>query len=165
MLNREETTKYLSSLIGERPNPASLTELTINTGSIKALEITRSGLVCINGSNWLDLDYGTRAGLLDWSKPHTSYSKVAALWSHLWMGYYHWIIDVLPKICLLQEHYGIKLEGIKLCYPSHGFAFEQECLNLLGVHRSVVHNTLIDGAIRANKIWCNQLPGWEKFIR
>jgi hypothetical protein len=162
MLNRQETAEYLALLTGTQPNPAVLPHLSTASQGSENLSIMRSGLVQIDGRNWLDLDYGTRAGLLDWSKPRTSYSRTAALWSHPWMGYYHWIIDILPKICLLQEKFGADLGGVKLCYPSSEAAFEKESLRLLGIPHAAVHNTRIHGAVNANEIWCNQLIGWEK---
>jgi capsular polysaccharide biosynthesis protein len=162
MLNPRETAECLSLFAGAQHSPTSLMQLRTKFEGIKQLEIMGSGLIRVNGRKWLDLDYGTRAGLFDWSKPRTAYPRAAAVWSHRWMGYYHWIIDILPKICLLQRQFGPDLDGLKICYPSSGSVFEQESLKLLGVPSTAVHCTRKHGAVNADEIWCNQLPGWQK---
>jgi capsular polysaccharide biosynthesis protein len=106
------------------------------------------------------VDYGPRAALAGWRGSVVEVESAAALWSHPWMGYYHWIIDVAPKIALLQQKYGQDLKGWKLCYPKQDTDFERETLAALRVPDSVVIDTRSYRTVRAGKIALSVLPGW-----
>ena len=129
-------------------------------GKYAQSEILKWGLVRVGGRKCLDVDYGSRAALAGWLGPVVEVENAAALWSHPWMGYYHWIIDVAPKIALLQEKFGPELKGWKLCYPKEGTDYERETLTMLGVPDSAVIDTQSLRAIKARKVALSVLPGW-----
>lgn len=106
------------------------------------------------------MDYGSRAAMAGWLGAVEEVGNAAAIWSHPWMGYYHWIIDVAPKIALLQERFGRDLEGWKLCYPRQETDYEKETLEMLGVPDSAVIDTRGLRAVRAGKVAISVLPGW-----
>jgi capsular polysaccharide biosynthesis protein len=124
------------------------------------LEILKWGGVRVGGKKCLDLDYGSRAAMAGWLGPVMEADNAAALWSHPWMGYYHWIIDVAPKIALLQEKFGRDLNGWKLCYPKQDTDFEKETLTMLGVLDSAVIDTRGLRSVKADKVALAVLPGW-----
>jgi len=95
-----------------------------------------------------------------WQGPVVEVESAAALWSHPWMGYYHWIIDVAPKIALLQEKFGRDLKAWKLCYPRQDTDFENETLTMLGVPDSAVIDTRGLRSVKADKVALSVLPGW-----
>lgn len=128
--------------------------------SSHAPEILKWGVVRVGGSKCLDLDYGSRAALAGWRGSVVEVENAAALWSHPWMGYYHWIIDVAPKIAMLQQKYGRDLIGWKLCYPRQDTDFERATLVALGVPDSAVIDTRDLRAVRAGKVALSVLPGW-----
>lgn len=150
-LNRDETSSLLpwneseSISLLEIPSPA---------------EILKWGVVRLHRKDCLDLDYGARSSFAGWTGPVMECEKAAAVWSHKWMGYYHWIIDVAPKIALLQERYGHSLEGWKICYPGTDQHFEKEVLGLLGVPESAIVDTRRFKIIKAKRVAVCRLPGW-----
>lgn len=95
-----------------------------------------------------------------WLGPVEEVENAAVLWSHPWMGYYHWIIDVAPKIAMLQEKFGRNLDGWKLCYPREQTNYEKETLAMLEVPESAVIDTSGLRAVRAGKVALTVLPGW-----
>ena len=122
--------------------------------------ILRWGVVRHGSRDCLDLDYGSRASLAGWFGSSARVDQAAALWSHPWMGYYHWIIDVAPKIAQLQDRYGMDLAGWKLCYPKENTPYEKETLELLGVPESAVIDTRQHRFVRAGRVAMTALPGW-----
>jgi len=118
------------------------------------------GVVRVGGRKCLDVDYGSRAAMAGWLGPVTEVQNAAALWSHPWMGYYHWIIDVAPKIALLQQKFGRDLGGWKLCYPKQDTNYESETLSLLGIPDTAVIDTRGFRAVRAANVALIVLPGW-----
>lgn len=124
------------------------------------LDILKLGVVRVSGIKCLDVDYGSRAAMAGWVGPVMESDNAAALWSHPWMGYYHWIIDVAPKIVLLQEKFGRDLAEWKLCYPRQDTDFEKETLAMLGVPDSSVIDTRGLRAVRAGKVALSVLLGW-----
>ena len=65
-----------------------------------AAVITRSGVIRV-GWNYLDLDYGPYSAFRNmpvFSRSKTAMPRVVSLWTHDWSTYYHWLIDVAPKI-------------------------------------------------------------------
>lgn len=153
-LERAETVDLI-----RRENPDfAVGDLTVleKTGSY---EILKWGGVSV-GDKCLDVDYGSRAAMAGWLGPVSEVDTAAAIWSHPWMGYYHWIIDAAPKIALLQEKFERDLSGWKLCYPRQYTNFEKETLTLLGVPDSTLIDTRGLRAVKANKVAISVLPGW-----
>lgn len=128
--------------------------------SSTSFEILKWGVVKMGGGECLDLDYGSRAAMAGWFGPTAKVDNAAALWSHPWMGYYHWIIDVAPKIALLQKRYGRDLAGWSLCYPRENTSYEKETLELLGIPDSAVIDTRRHRFVRTKKVALTILPGW-----
>jgi len=123
-------------------------------------EILQYGVVRLQKRYCLDLDYGSKAALGSWKHSGQRISKAVALWSHPWMGYYHWIIDVLPKICMMQESLGADLGGASLCYPSWLPSIEDESLLMLGLGRNPIIDTSTEGGVHADMVYAVRLPGW-----
>ena len=123
-------------------------------------EILQYGGVRLNRHDCIDLDYGAKAALGSWRWSGIHVPKAVALWSHPWMGYYHWLIDVLPKLCMLQEEFGRDLSGAPLCYPRWFPALEDESLSLLGLSENRVIDTAKIGGVSADTVLGCRLPGW-----
>lgn len=128
--------------------------------SFSNAEILQYGVVRLDGRYCLDLDYGGKAALGSWKRSGIHIPKAIALWSHPWMGYYHWLIDVLPKVCLMQESLGADLGGATLCYPRWFPTLEDESLSLLGLAGSRVIDTPKVGGVSADTVAAYRLPGW-----
>ncbi len=129
-------------------------------GNPGTYEILKWGIVRVGSRKCLDVDYGSRAAVAGWIGPVLELQNAAAIWSHPWMGYYHWIIDVAPKIALFQEKYGNDLDGWKLCYPKEDTDYEKETLAMLGVPDAAVIDTRGYRAVKAGRIALSVLPGW-----
>lgn len=154
-LGREET---LSLIRFDQPG-FKIGEIAV-LESPAPLEILKWGVLRVGAKKCLDVDYGSRAAMAGWLGSVAVVENAAALWSHPWMGYYHWIIDVAPKIALFQEKFGRDLAGWKLCYPRQDTDFEKETLAMLGIPDAVVIDTRGFRAVRARKVAITVLPGW-----
>jgi hypothetical protein len=154
ILDRPATVEFVKEQGARSSKPGVVTWLEGTTS------ILQLGSVCING-NCLDLDYGCRSAIRGWTGPSQTVDAAIALWSHPWMGYYHWLIDVAPKIALFQKELGNDLSGAKLCYPKSEMSFEDETLDLLGIQAEQVINTRCYRAINTGRVGFVMLPGWE----
>ncbi len=125
-------------------------------------EILEYGVVRLQGRHCLDLDYGAKSALGSWKWSDRRIPKAVALWSHPWMGYYHWIIDVLPKLCLMQEELGADLGGAALCYPRWLPVIEDESLRMLGLGGNPVIDTAREGGVSCGMLHASRLPGWYR---
>jgi len=128
--------------------------------SFSNAEILQYGVVRLDGRYCLDLDYGAKAALGSWKRSGIHVPKAIALWSHPWMGYYHWLIDVVPKVCIMQEEFGRDLGGAALCYPRWLPSIEDESLSLLGLEGNRVIDTAKVGGVSADTVAACRLPGW-----
>jgi hypothetical protein len=128
--------------------------------SFRDAEILQYGLVRLQRHYCLDLDYGAKAALGSWKCSGRQIPKAVALWSHPWMGYYHWIVDVLPKLCLMQQQLGMDLGGATLCYPRWLPAIEDESLQMLGLGGNPIIDTAREGGVSADTVYASRLPGW-----
>ncbi len=128
---------------------------------VRSLEINRAGIVRVNRRQLLEIDYGTTQGLTGW-RPHQRMKCCVHLWSQRWLGYYHWLIDVAPKICAAQEAYGRDLADWKLCWPMVGSAYEAQTLALLEVPADRIVNTQESGGLSAEVLACAPIPWWEE---
>lgn len=152
VLSREETTKLLCIL----STPPEIGSIGWFDGEC---DVLRMGVLRLNG-NCLDIDYGARSAALGWTGPVIYEKQVACLWSHPWMGYYHWIIDVAPKIALFQDALGLNLENCKLCFPTSGQDFEKEVIELLRVPTEQIIDTRKYKMIHSKCAGFVRLPGW-----
>jgi len=129
-------------------------------GPIRELDVMSCGVVRVNGSILLHTDFGNRSALVDFSRIRRHVPHAAALWSHPFRGYYHYLIEIAPKICLLQEKYGKELDGITLCYPRSHRPYELEILSLLEVPGEKIHDTSVKGGVTADKVSVVPMEGW-----
>lgn len=155
VLDRQETTDWLSTR-GLPPVAGSVGVLPASTRP----SILKWGVVRAMGRQCLDFDYGARSALLGWVGVSVRCENAAAVWSHPWMGYYHWMIDVAPKIALFQSHLGNELDGWKLCYPRTGERYEIETLEMLGVPGDAIMDTRQIRTVEASQVAYCRLPGW-----
>lgn len=154
-LNRLET---VSVILEKNPNFTTSELCILDAPSV--YEILKWGVVRVNRRQCLDIDYGSKAAIAGWFGSTEKVARAAVVWSHPWMGYYHWIIDVAPKLVLLQSNFGRDLGGWKLCYPRTDSAYERETLELLGIPESAVIDTRKYRAITAERVALTTLPGW-----
>ena len=133
-------------------------ELRVGPG-VRALEINRAGVLRVNRHRLLEIDYDARQGLTGW-RPHRRVERCVHLWSQRWLGYYHWLIDVAPKICAAQEVYGRDLGGFKLCWPKIKRAYEEQTLALLEVPPAATVDTNKLGGLSAEVCACMPISGW-----
>lgn len=157
-LSRRETLEYCSTIgVTMEPGRESIFQLG---GAIRDLRVMACGVVSINRVNLLHTDFGNRGALVDFRGIKCHVPHAAALWSHPFLGYYHFLAEVAPKICLLQERYGKGLDGVTLCYPGSHRAYEPEILSMLEVPDGKIHDTSIKGGVTAEKISVVPMEGW-----
>jgi capsular polysaccharide biosynthesis protein len=148
-----------------KPSPDSYVQvLSVGERGVRRIELLRAGLVRLNGHDVLDLDYGNRSALQTTRRLRTgTVDRALVAWSHLWTGYYHWVVEVLPKICAFQAEYGTALGGRFLCYPFFGEQFEGEYLRLLGVPPAQVIDTRLYRRIHVEEdLALMPLRGWYR---
>jgi len=161
LLTRDDTRSYLATHAID-PTPY-VHVLRVGHAGVRTLEVLRSGLVRVNRKQILDVDYGNRAGVLGFRSERRHVDRALVLWSHFWTGYYHWTIDVLPKLCLLQDQYGDALDGYALCYPAFGEPYEREAFDLLGIPRDRVIDTRgLRSVVVGQEVAVVPLPGWQQ---
>jgi len=158
-LSPAETSQYCSAL-GVKITPGKETIFKKGNG-IKELSILSCGIGRIN-KYIIFTDFGNREALLDFKHTKIHYDHAVALWSHKWLGFYHFLAEVAPKICLLQENYGKSLDGIMLCYPKINKQYEREILSLLEVPEEKIHDTLLSGPVTTDCLSVVPMPGWFK---
>jgi capsular polysaccharide biosynthesis protein len=130
----------------------------------QAAVITRSGVVRV-GWNFLDLDYGPYSALRTmpaFSRGKTTMPRVVSLWTHDWSSYYHWLIDVAPKIASAKRYFGSKIADVTFVYPRALAHYEMETIDMLGIKLENVANSHDVGEITAREIVALPLPGWHK---
>jgi hypothetical protein len=131
-----------------------------SSASKVSIEILNSGVVRLDHMDCLDLDYGARGALRGWSGRRTSIGHAAALWSHHWMGYYHWLIDVAPKIAAIQKSAGDQVHDLRWIYPRCGEAYESEILEMLDLPDSHIIDSRTYRSIQVESVAMVALPGW-----
>lgn len=157
-LDREETILVLQQN-GSTADGHGVFHLdSAQTGVI--IDILNSGVVRLDHMDCLDLDYGARGALRGWTGEETSIGHAAALWSHRWMGYYHWLIDVAPKIAAIQASAGAGIMDCRWVFPRSGEAYESEILAMLGVPEMDVIDSLRYRSVQVESISMVALPGW-----
>jgi capsular polysaccharide biosynthesis protein len=163
LLTRDETQARLKAYAGGDQPGAGPRVLAVGQHGVRRLDVLRAGLVRVNGRDVLDVDYGNRSAFQGARVAVDSVRHGLVVWSHLWTGYYHWVVDVLPKICLFQAAYGASLEGRVLCYPSSGQPYEGEYLRLFGIPQDQVVDTRRYRLVRvAEDVTLVPLPGWYR---
>ncbi len=128
----------------------------------KSAVVTLSGAVRV-GLNYLDIDYGAFSSFAIPSlkrRPRICYDQVVVLWSHYWSTYYHWLIDVAPKISTAIHYFGSKINEVSFIYPRGLEPYETETIEMLGIRRSQIVNPQEVGSVRSNHIFVLPLPGW-----
>jgi hypothetical protein len=159
LLGRKATARLVQAWThpNDRADVASLSVLQ----SAKEVHITRSGAVTL-GRRVLDLDYGTLRVLQGTGENPINVGRAFAVWSHLWANYYHWVVDVLPKLCAYQQAFGEDLGDGRICYPSFQAPYEWEFLELLGVPRARVIDTRTTSPVVVHEeLVVSMLPGWQ----
>jgi hypothetical protein len=159
-LTREETISFCASLghqyVAGQP-------LTFEVGGdIRKLEVMRRGIVRINGGTCLYVDFGSRAAAVDFARPKRRENHVIALWSHPWLGFHHFLVEVTPKICRIMEERGRDLGGAKLCFPMIHRRYEKELLAMLGIGPDQVIDSKAVGGVVADKVTIVPMAGWFK---
>lgn len=125
--------------------------------------VTRSGVVRA-GNNFLTLDYdsvtGLRASSLFPTRKRRHLPAVLPLWSQTWPSYYHWLIDIAPRIAAAK----LDLEdfsNIFFLYPGELNSVQRETLEALGVALSNVVNLHQSDPVSADTIYAMPLPGYR----
>lgn len=135
--------------------------LISTNGCIRSIEVRPSGTVRLNKKDILHLDFGNRWALCDLARRSIARKKVIALWSHKFLGYYHWIVDVLPKICRLKSALGAEFDKCVLCYPRSRQPYEIESLAHLGISESQIIDTSSGINLSTEMVWAIAAPGWH----
>ncbi|MEG3841898.1 FkbM family methyltransferase [Microcoleus sp. herbarium14] len=77
--------------------------------------------------------------------------------------YYHWMLDLLPRIGLLQQS-GIDLGSIdKFLINGYSSPFQKETLEVLGIRANQIIETKNHAHIKANKLVVPSYPGFQCF--
>ena len=156
-LDRAATMEKLHQL-GCEPDNHGIFRLN-SGGSRIDIDILNCGVVRVGGRDCLDLDYGSRGVLRGWKGGSANADHAVALWSHRWMGYYHWIIDIAPKIAAIQELSPPDAQR-QWIFPRSGQPYESETLEMLGVPEANIIDSLHHRAIRVDSVEMMALPGW-----
>lgn len=173
---RDQVLQAAATVLGRRPvvGPAELGRWgSIRTTSpdvhivtverAKRIEVMQLGLVRVDNRDVLQLDYSARGALQSWGRPAQTVDRAVVLWSHTWMGYFHWLIDILPKLVLLQQTCPEELQSATLCFPHRGCVphIVAESLDLLGLGELPRWDTG-RGAVRAGRAIGVTLPGFYR---
>jgi len=160
LLTKKATTTLVQSWAhpSGRQDVASLNVLE----AAAKVRIGRSGVVTV-GHRVLDVDYDNRSVLLRGTNLRTvNVDRAFAVWSHLWTNYYHWVVDILPKICAYQQAFGKDLADGYICYPFFGTPYEDESRELLGIPRTRFIDTRRVSPIAVREeIVVSVLTGWD----
>jgi hypothetical protein len=127
--------------------------------------ITRSGVVRV-GAHFLTLDYGPfsafRLSNLRQNIPHKRLPAVLPLWSHEWMGYYHWLIDVAPKLAAAKQFFGSAVTELYFLFPGEFNSYQTETVEALGLSLRNIVNLHRTGSLSADTIYAMPLPGFTR---
>lgn len=136
---------------------------TLRTGGgLQSLEIRPSGVIRVNRRDLLHVDFGNRQALFDLPGRDVSVGSAISLWSHHYLGYYHWIVDMLPKICRLMRETDGSLADGRLCYRRPNRPYEEETLRHLGIPEAMILDTWPRVNVRAESVTAVPAPGWHK---
>jgi hypothetical protein len=131
--------------------------------SDKPAIITCSGIIRV-GWTFLDIDgYGPYSAFCDATflrRAKVNYTRVVLLWEHDWSTYYHWLIDVAPKLVAAKLHFGSDVENVIFVYPRRLANYELDTIQMLGINANTVVNPRDIGPIMANQIFAVPLPGF-----
>lgn len=89
---------------------------------------------------------------------HEIDGTVAVLAGNTSAIYYHWIIDTLPKLGLIELS-GIKLESIDKFVVSYDAPFHKETLNILGIPEHKIIESSKYPHVKANRLIVSSYPG------
>ena len=127
--------------------------------------VTRSGVVRVGGK-FLSLDYGSFGALrpshLGPAARPLHFSAVLPLWSHGWTTYYHWLIDVAPKLAAAKRHFGASAAELVFLHPGELRTYERETVQALGLSPSQVINVHRTGSVTADTMYAMPLPGFYR---
>jgi hypothetical protein len=129
-----------------------------------AAVITRSGVIRV-GWNFLDLDYGPYSAFRNMpalSRSKTTMNRIVSLWTHDWSTYYHWLIDVAPKIASAKRYFGSEISDVIFVYPRALTQYETETIDMLGINSTNVVNSHDVGEMTAREVFALPLPGFAK---
>ncbi len=155
-LDRPHTLQKLRSLASL---PDADGKVLIDSSSCDTtIDVLSSGVVRLDGKDCLDFDYGSRGALTGWTGPSLEVNDAAVIWSHRWMGYYHWMIDIAPKIAAIQARPGN--ETLVWMLPRSNHSYERETLELLQIDESKVIDTTGFKNVRIRRAHMVMLPGW-----
>ena len=124
--------------------------------------ITSSGVIKVR-FDYLDIDYGPFSAFRLRNiarKSRKYYDRVVSLWSHDWSTYYHWLIDVAPKISAAKSHFGAEIGEVTFVYPRSLTRYEIETIEMLGIRLDQIVNPHDSGKIKSDQIFVLPLPGW-----
>ena len=125
--------------------------------------ITSSGVVRV-GHQYLSLDYGPysafRLSNIDLPFRSRHLNSVLPLWSHPWTSYYHWLIDIAPKIAEAKRYLGAAFSDLMFLYPGQLRKYEQQTVEALGVSATRLVNLREVGSVTADNIYVLPLPGY-----
>lgn len=128
-------------------------------------QVTRSGVVRVGG-HFLSTDYGPYSALRPsyWMSPRRrrNFPAVLPLWSHDWSTYYHWLIDIAPKLATAKRHLGASAADLTFLYPGKLRSYEVETVELLGLLPSRVIDPRRTGGVTADTIYIMPLPGFYR---
>jgi hypothetical protein len=127
--------------------------------------VTRSGVVRVGG-HFLSTDYGPYSALRPsyWISPgrRLHFPAVLPLWSHDWSTYYHWLIDIAPKIASAKRDLGAFAADLVFLYPGKLRSYEVETIEALGVSPSRVIDLRQTGGVTADTIYTMPVPGFYR---
>jgi hypothetical protein len=128
--------------------------------------VTRSGVVRV-GWNFLEIDYGpfsafTLQNVRPTRRPIASYDTAVVLWSHYWSTFYHWLIDIAPKLSAAKLYFGDDVRKVKFLYPGNLQEHEAETVRHLGLFPDQIVNLGLTGGVVAERLFVLPLPGFYK---
>jgi hypothetical protein len=127
--------------------------------------VTRSGVVRVGG-HFLSMDYGPYGALRPsnwmWPRPRLHFPTVLPLWSHEWSTYYHWLIDIAPKLATAKHHLGESAADLVFLYPGKLRSYEVETIEALGLSPSRIIDLHQTGGVTADTIYTMPLPGFYR---
>ena len=124
--------------------------------------VTSSGVVRV-GLTYLDIDYGPFSAFHPKKlkrRSTTYYNRIVLLWSHHWSTYYHWLIDVAPKIAAAKTYFGSEVDKVTFVYPRLLTSYETETIEMLGIGLDQFINPHDIGKVKGNQIFALPLQGW-----
>lgn len=129
-------------------------------GHVTSLEVMRCGVVRLNRQDCLYTDFGNRAAAIDFIRPKLEVDHALAVWSHRWLGFHHFLSELLPKLCRLRSVLGPDMGGAKVCYPQIHRRYEKELIAMLDLPDDQVIDTWRVGGVVAKKLTVVPMAGW-----